>query len=69
MKHDGGIINMGRSNAECMPFGGGVAYVMSRAIFVGLIKGFPRDLCPGLANVRTLGRFKESNAYLNHLLG
>lgn len=42
---DGGrIINIGSTNAERMPFGGGAVYAMSKSALVGLTKGLARDL-------------------------
>ena len=49
VKHmgDGGrVINIGSTNAERMPFGGGGPYAMSKAALVGLTKGLARDLGP-----------------------
>jgi 3-oxoacyl-[acyl-carrier protein] reductase len=44
---DGGrVINIGSTNAERMPFGGGGPYAMSKAALVGLTKGLARDLGP-----------------------
>ncbi|MBM7060644.1 3-oxoacyl-ACP reductase FabG [Pseudomonas sp. UL073] len=44
---DGGrIINIGSTNAERMPFGGGAVYAMSKSALVGLTKGLARDLGP-----------------------
>lgn len=46
MKEDGRIINIGSTNAERMPFGGGAAYAMSKSALQGLVKGLARDLGP-----------------------
>ena len=44
---DGGrVINIGSTNAERMPFGGGGPYAMSKAALAGLTKGLARDLGP-----------------------
>lgn len=44
---DGGrIINIGSTNADRMPFGGGGPYAMSKSAIVGLTKGLARDLGP-----------------------
>ena len=44
---DGGrIINIGSTNADRMPFGGGGVYAMSKSALVGLTKGLARDLGP-----------------------
>jgi 3-oxoacyl-[acyl-carrier protein] reductase len=44
---DGGrVINIGSTNAERMPFGGGGPYAMSKAALVGLTRGLARDLGP-----------------------
>ena len=46
MGQGGRIINIGSTNAERMPFGGGGPYAMSKAALVGLTKGLARDLGP-----------------------
>jgi 3-oxoacyl-[acyl-carrier protein] reductase len=46
MKAGGRIINIGSTNAERMPFGGGSAYAMSKSALQGLVKGLSRDLGP-----------------------
>ncbi len=47
MGEGGGVINIGSTNAERMPFGGGGPYAMSKAALVGLTKeGLARDLGP-----------------------
>lgn len=46
MKEDGRIINIGSTNADRMPFGGGSVYAMSKSALVGLTKGLARDLGP-----------------------
>ncbi|MFK3973829.1 3-oxoacyl-ACP reductase family protein [Pseudomonas sp. NPDC087358] len=46
MKEGGRIINIGSTNAERMPFGGGGVYAMSKSALVGLTKGLARDLGP-----------------------
>jgi 3-oxoacyl-[acyl-carrier protein] reductase len=49
VKHlrDGGrIINIGSTNAERMPFGGGAVYAMSKSALLGLAQGLARDLGP-----------------------
>ncbi|MFW9079936.1 3-oxoacyl-ACP reductase family protein [Pseudomonas sp. P2757] len=40
------IINIGSTNADRMPFGGGSVYAMSKSALVGLTKGLARDLGP-----------------------
>ncbi|WP_313004293.1 3-oxoacyl-ACP reductase family protein [Pseudomonas sp.] len=40
------IINIGSTNADRMPFGGGGVYAMSKSALVGLTKGLARDLGP-----------------------
>ena len=44
MTEGGRIINIGSTNAERMPFGGGAVYSMSKSALQGLAKGFARDL-------------------------
>jgi 3-oxoacyl-[acyl-carrier protein] reductase len=44
MKEGGRIINIGSTNAERMPFGGGAVYAMSKSALQGLVKGLARDL-------------------------
>jgi 3-oxoacyl-[acyl-carrier protein] reductase len=39
MKEGGRIINIGSTNAERMPFGGGGVYAMSKSALQGLVKG------------------------------
>ncbi len=46
MVEGGRVINIGSTNAERMPFGGGGPYAMSKAALVGLTKGLARDLGP-----------------------
>jgi 3-oxoacyl-[acyl-carrier protein] reductase len=46
MKIGGRIINIGSTNAERMPFGGGAVYAMSKSALQGLVKGLARDLGP-----------------------
>jgi 3-oxoacyl-[acyl-carrier protein] reductase len=46
MNEDGRIINIGSTNADRMPFGGGSVYAMSKSALVGLTKGLARDLGP-----------------------
>ncbi|UOK40129.1 3-oxoacyl-ACP reductase FabG [Pseudomonas palleroniana] len=46
MKDGGRVINIGSTNAERMPFGGGGPYAMSKSALVGLTKGLARDLGP-----------------------
>ncbi len=46
MKTGGRIINIGSTNAERMPFGGGAVYAMSKSALQGLVKGLARDLGP-----------------------
>ncbi|WDU63516.1 3-oxoacyl-ACP reductase FabG [Pseudomonas poae] len=46
MAEGGRVINIGSTNAERMPFGGGGPYAMSKAALVGLTKGLARDLGP-----------------------
>ncbi|MBC8784435.1 3-oxoacyl-ACP reductase family protein [Pseudomonas fluorescens] len=46
MGEGGRVINIGSTNAERMPFGGGGPYAMSKAALVGLTKGLARDLGP-----------------------
>ena len=46
MTEGGRIINIGSTNADRMPFGGGGPYAMSKAALVGLTKGLSRDLGP-----------------------
>lgn len=46
MSDGGRVINIGSTNAERMPFGGGGPYAMSKAALVGLTKGLARDLGP-----------------------
>jgi 3-oxoacyl-[acyl-carrier protein] reductase len=46
MSEGGRIINIGSTNADRMPFGGGGPYAMSKAALVGLTKGLSRDLGP-----------------------
>jgi 3-oxoacyl-[acyl-carrier protein] reductase len=46
MKEGGRIINIGSTNADRMPFGGGGPYAMSKSALVGLTKGLARDLGP-----------------------
>ena len=46
MKEGGRIINIGSTNADRMPFGGGGVYAMSKSALVGLTKGLARDLGP-----------------------
>ncbi|MBA1296633.1 3-oxoacyl-ACP reductase FabG [Pseudomonas lurida] len=46
MSEGGRVINIGSTNAERMPFGGGGPYAMSKAALVGLTKGLARDLGP-----------------------
>jgi 3-oxoacyl-[acyl-carrier protein] reductase len=46
MKEGGRIINIGSTNAERMPFGGGGVYAMSKSALQGLVKGLARDLGP-----------------------
>lgn len=46
MTQGGRIINIGSTNADRMPFGGGGPYAMSKAALVGLTKGLSRDLGP-----------------------
>ena len=46
MKDSGRVINIGSTNAERMPFGGGGPYAMSKSALVGLTKGLARDLGP-----------------------
>ena len=45
MKEGTCIINIGSTNAERMPFGGGGVYVMSKSALQGLV-GLARDLGP-----------------------
>src|SRR5213596_3505254 len=40
------IINIGSTNAERMPFGGGGVYAMSKSALRGLVQGLARDLGP-----------------------
>lgn len=50
---DGGwVISIGSINVECMLFVGGVIYVMSKLVLVGLIKGLVCDfgLCGIMVN-------------------
>jgi 3-oxoacyl-[acyl-carrier protein] reductase len=44
MKEGGRIINIGSTNAERMPFGGGAVYAMSKSALQGLVQGLARDL-------------------------
>jgi 3-oxoacyl-[acyl-carrier protein] reductase len=46
MKEGGRIINIGSTNAERMPLGGGGVYAMSKSALQGLVKGLARDLGP-----------------------
>ncbi|MFN3357388.1 MAG: 3-oxoacyl-ACP reductase family protein [Pseudomonas sp.] len=46
MSEGGRVINIGSTNAERIPFGGGGPYAMSKAALVGLTKGLARDLGP-----------------------
>jgi 3-oxoacyl-[acyl-carrier protein] reductase len=46
MKEGGRIINIGSTNAERMPFGGGGVYAMSKSALQGLVKRLARDLGP-----------------------
>ena len=46
MKEGGRIINIGSTNAERMPFGGGGVYAMSKSALQGLVQGLARDLGP-----------------------
>ena len=46
MSEGGRVINIGSTNAERMPFGGGGPYAMSKAALVDLTKGLARDLGP-----------------------
>ncbi|ROM59566.1 oxidoreductase [Pseudomonas poae] len=46
MKEGGRVINIGSTNADRMPFGGGGPYAMSKSALVGLTKGLARDLGP-----------------------
>jgi len=46
MGEGGRIINIGSTNADRMPFGGGGPYAMSKSALVGLTKGLARDLGP-----------------------
>jgi len=46
MKEGGRVINIGSTNADRMPFGGGGVYAMSKSALVGLTKGLARDLGP-----------------------
>lgn len=46
MKEGGRIINIGSTNAERMPFGGGGVYAMSKSALKGLVQGLSRDLGP-----------------------
>nr|WP_239651793.1 SDR family NAD(P)-dependent oxidoreductase [Neosynechococcus sphagnicola] len=46
MREGGRIINIGSTNAERMPFGGGSVYAMSKSALQGLVKGLARDLGP-----------------------
>ncbi len=46
MKDGGRIINIGSTNADRMPFGGGGVYAMSKSALQGLVQGFARDLGP-----------------------
>ncbi|HEY4318413.1 MAG TPA: 3-oxoacyl-ACP reductase family protein [Herbaspirillum sp.] len=46
MGEGGRVINIGSTNAERMPFGGGGPYAMSKAALVGLTRGLARDLGP-----------------------
>jgi 3-oxoacyl-[acyl-carrier protein] reductase len=44
MKEGGRVINIGSTNAERMPFGGGAVYAMTKSALQGLVKGLARDL-------------------------
>ena len=59
MGEGGRVINIGSTNAERMPFGGGGPYAMSKAALVGLTKGLARDLGPRVLRSTTcsLGRW------------
>lgn len=46
MREGSRIINIGSTNADRMPFGGGGVYAMSKSALVGLTKGLARDLGP-----------------------
>ncbi|HEY2574538.1 MAG TPA: SDR family oxidoreductase [Verrucomicrobiaceae bacterium] len=46
MREGASIINIGSTNAERMPFGGGAVYAMSKSALQGLVKGLARDLGP-----------------------
>ena len=46
MKEGGRIINIGSTDPERMPFGGGGVYAMSKSALQGLVKGLARDLGP-----------------------
>jgi 3-oxoacyl-[acyl-carrier protein] reductase len=46
MKDGGGIINIGSTNADRMPFAGGGVYAMSKSALQGLVHGLARDLGP-----------------------
>jgi 3-oxoacyl-[acyl-carrier protein] reductase len=46
MRDGGRIINIGSTNADRMPFGGGAVYAMSKSALQGLAKGLARDLGP-----------------------
>ena len=46
MQAGGRIINIGSTNAERMPFGGGGVYAMSKSALQGLVQGLSRDLGP-----------------------
>jgi len=51
MKSGGRIINIGRTNADRMPFAGGGVYAMSKSAPLGLVQGLARDLGPrGIAD-------------------
>jgi 3-oxoacyl-[acyl-carrier protein] reductase len=43
MTTGGRIINIGRTNAERMPFAGGGPYAMSKSALVGLARGLARE--------------------------
>jgi 3-oxoacyl-[acyl-carrier protein] reductase len=46
LREGGRIINIGSTNADRMPFGGGSVYALTKAAVVGFTKGLARDLGP-----------------------
>src|SRR5438309_2053251 len=45
-REGGGIITIGSTNADRMPFPGGAVYAMTKAAVAGLTRGLARDLGP-----------------------